>query len=52
MSPLAEGRELKLGGVGAAILGDSSPLAEGRELKYYIVRYSTNCVTVAPRGGA
>ena len=33
-SPLAEGRELKLGAVVPASCSVTSPLAEGRELKY------------------
>ena len=52
MSPLAEGRELKLGLTGFLLAKETSPLAEGRELKFFALRFQQRAQRVAPRGGA
>ena len=52
MSPLAEGRELKLCYERPAITDWESPLAEGRELKCFPSWRIENTHSVAPRGGA
>ena len=52
MSPLAQGRELKL--MLARLMQEvaASPLAQGRELKHFALKGALDAYEVAPRTGA
>ena len=52
LSPLAEGRELKLELLDDGTALAESPLAEGRELKLEELQLLLGGFLVAPRGGA